>query len=443
MQDVLIVGGGFAGLTAGVALSEAGLRVHLLEQKPYLGGRARSFRDPRTGSVVDNGQHLMMGCYHATLRFLKTIGTLDRIGFQPRLTLRFVNPDGRQTTLECPALPSPWHVLTGVVRSPSFSSREKFAVLRMGRALRKPPVDQAGLAQMTVTEWLSRLGQSEGLQRNFWDLLCIAALNEDPGIASADLFSRVLRLALFSSPEDSRLGIPRVGLSECFTDASVEFIRSKGGKVDCDRNVRSLVIVDRRCRGVRLSDGMEIEASAVVSAVPWIQFAGLLPQDLLRSEPFFGRLSALRPAPIISINLWFDRRICEVDFVGLRGSTMQWLFNKSRILGSRENYVSLVLSGAHRYIAWPKEDLVSTAVRDLRALLPAAREAKLEHSLVIKERFATFSPSCDAEVLRPPSVTPLEGLFLAGDWTATGLPATIEGAVRSGYAVSEAILQGA
>jgi zeta-carotene desaturase len=440
MRDVLIIGGGFAGLAAGVALSEAGHRVHLLEQKPYLGGRARSFREPQTGSVVDNGQHLIMGCYHSTLHFLKTIGTLDRIWFQPRLTIRFVNPDGRQTTLECPNLPSPWHVLVGVIRSRSFSARQKREVLRMGLALRKSGAE-ADPGPMTVSEWLSHLGQSKGLQQNFWDLLCIAALNEDPAIASAALFSHVLRLALFSSPEDSRLGFPQVGLSDCFTEAAAAFIRSKGGKVECDRSVRSLMVADGHCRGVRLTDGAEIEAHATVSAAPWIQFASLLPQDLLRSEPYFGRLLALRPAPILSVNLWFDRPICEIDFAALRGTTIQWLFNKTRILRSAENCVSLVLSGAHKYVAWSKEDLAGTAVRELKALFPAARDAKLEHSLVIKERFATFSPTCDAESLRPTCATPLEGLFLAGDWTATGLPATIEGAVRSGYAAAKEIIR--
>src|SRR5271157_744568 len=178
-HEVLIIGGGFAGLAAGVALAEAGKRVCLLEQKPHLGGRARSFLDPATGSVVDNGQHLIMGCYHATLRFLKTIGTLDRVHFQPRLAMPFLDRDGRLTRLDCPDWPSPWHLLLGVLRSRSFSFHQKLEVLRLGKALRgSGPATAAEGA--TVAAWLSRQGQSEGLQRNFWDLLCIAAMNEDP-----------------------------------------------------------------------------------------------------------------------------------------------------------------------------------------------------------------------------------------------------------------------
>src|ERR1019366_5306885 len=165
--EVIIIGGGFAGLAAGVALSEAGKRVCLLEQKPHLGGRSRSFRDPPPGSIVDNGQHLFMGCYHSTIQFLKTIGTLDRLHFQPRLAGPFLDRDGRLTRLDCPDLPSPWHLLLGVLRSGSFSFRQKLQVLRLGKDLRSAGKTSSPTASENVTAWLSRRGQSEGLQRNF------------------------------------------------------------------------------------------------------------------------------------------------------------------------------------------------------------------------------------------------------------------------------------
>jgi len=437
---VLIIGGGYAGLAAGVALAEVGRGVRLLEQKPHLGGRARSFLDPTTGSVVDNGQHILMGCYHSTIHFLSTIGTLDRIRFQPRLTVHFLDRDGRLTVLQCPGLPSPWHVLLGVLRSGSFSFKEKLEVLRLGRSLQSAKAMDYGIERLNVREWLTRLGQSESLQRNFWDLLCTAALNEDPAIASAALFERVLRLALFTSPEDSRIGTTRVGLSDVYVDAATAYIRARGGRVECSRSVASLLVSERQCRGVRLSSGEEIEAESVLSAVPSFQLAGLLPGELLRSEPFFTPVVSLRPAPIISINLWFDRPITDLDFVGLRGTTIQWLFNTGKILGSGKNYVSLVLSGAHRHIGRGKEELLATALRELGGLFPEMQKAKLHHSLVIKERFATFSPTWEAEQVRPTARTPVRGLYLAGDWTATGLPATIEGAVQSGYTAAGAIL---
>ncbi len=441
MDEVLIIGGGFAGLAAGVALAEAGGRVRVLEQKPFLGGRARSFVDAATGSVVDNGQHLLMGCYHATLGFLKTIGTLDRIRFQPGLSVHFLDRDGRFTKLECPDLASPWHLFAGVLRSNSFSSREKIEVLRLGRKLRDGNAASDGSNRLTVREWLSALGQSERVQRNFWNLLCIAALNEDPRVAAAALFARVLRLALFSSPEDSRLGIARVGLSDCYTQAAAAYIEARGGRVECGMNVARLIVYNGACRGVEVAGDETIEAATTIFAAPWYRLATLLPGDFLRSEPVFGGALGLRPAPIISINLWFDRAVTDLEFVALRGTTIQWLFNKSRILGSADHYVSLVLSGAHDYIALSKEDLLKVALEELRALLPGLHQAKLLHFLVLKERFATFSPSCDAEPLRPGAATPVRGLYLAGDWTATGLPATIEGAVQSGYTAARAIQQ--
>lgn len=440
-NDALIIGGGFAGLAAGVALAEVGKRVCLLEQKPHLGGRARSFRDPTTGSVVDNGQHIFMGCYHSTIQLLKTLGTLDRIHFQPKLSVPFLDRDGRLTRLDCPDWPSPWHLLVGVLRSGSFTFQQKLEVLRLGKDLRGAGQKSAPAAGESVRAWLGRRGQSEGLQRNFWDLLCIAAMNEDPRIASAQLFERVLRLALFSSPADSRLGIARVGLSECYTAAAAAYIEARGGCVQTGRGVKQILISEGACRGVDLGGDETIENLPVISAVPWPQLAAVLPGDLLRTEPFFAAALALRPAAIISINLWFDAPITDLEFVGLRGTTIQWLFDKSRILGAADHCVSLVLSGAHEHVKRSKEELLAMALRELGEMLPAVRKAKLQRSLVIKERFATFSPSPQAEPLRPPARTPVHGLYLAGDWTATSLPATIEGAVQSGYTAARELLQ--
>jgi squalene-associated FAD-dependent desaturase len=439
VNEVLIIGGGFAGLAAAVALTEAGCPVRLLEQKPFLGGRARSFLNPATGSVVDNGQHILMGCYHSTLRFLATIETLDRVHFQKGLTVHFLERNGRLTVLQCPTLPSPWHVLLGVLRSRSFTFRDKLEILRLGGRLQWAKAMNQGSKAVSVREWLTQLGQSQHLQRNFWDLFCLAALNEDPSVASGALFARVLRSALFTSSADSRIGIPRVGLSDVYVDAATAYVRARGGQVECSRSVASLLVGKGECQGVRLFSGEEIEAARVLSAVPWFQLARVLPGELVRREPFFAPFISLRPAPIISIHLWFDRPITELDFVGLRGTTLQWLFNKGNILGSGENYISLVLSGARQHIDRAKEELLAAALLELGDLFPVAQKAQLLHSLVIKERFATFSPSCEAEPLRPHARTPVRGLYLAGDWTATGLPATIESAVQSGYTAAGCI----
>jgi squalene-associated FAD-dependent desaturase len=458
-DESLIIGGGFAGLAAGVALAGAGRRVRLLEQSRHLGGRARSFRDAATGSVLDNGQHILMGCYHRTLNFLETIGTLDRVRFQPQMTVHFLERGERRSVLRCPGLPSPWHLLGGVLVSNAFSWREKRDVLKLGRALQRGRREAQGssgashgsnsIERMTVEDWLQSLGQSERVRRNFWDLLCIAAMNEDPKIASAAIFARVLGLAMFQSPADSRIGVPIAGLSDCYTDAAASYIHARGGQVELGKGVRAVLSSGGTVKGVRLADGEVIEAKEVVSASPWYMLARILPVEIAR-HPFFAGIKALRPAPIISIYLWFDRPVTDLDFVGLRGTTIQWLFNKSSILSGSEcgpsasklSYVSLVISGAHDHISRTQADLASTAINELAELMPEIRAAKLLRSLVIKEPFATFSPVAGVEPLRPPSRTPVRGLYLAGDWTATGLPATIEGAVESGYTAAEAILAG-
>jgi hydroxysqualene dehydroxylase len=448
-DQILIIGGGFAGLAAGVALAQAGRKVLVIEQKPYLGGRARSFHYAPANSMVDNGQHIFMGCYHSTIQFLRTIGSLSRVRFQPRLKVNFVGRDEGRTSLVFPRVPAPLHLLLGTLCSDSFVLREKLQILRLGRLLQSSGAGAgvAGFMGLTVDQWLAALGQSERLRRKFWDLLCIAALNELPHIAAASTFEPVLRLALFRSPEDSRIGLASAGLSECYVGPAAHFIRKNGGEIVLGRSVGELLVSGSgsvlTCDGVRLSDGSTIKAGTVISSVPSFQLLRLIPEELIRSHRFFARITALRPAAIISINFWFDRSITDLEFAGLRDTTIQWLFNRSVLEGTAEGHVSLVISGAHEHIQKQKDELVTLALQELKELFPRAREARLLHHLVLKERFATFSPKVDSANARPPAVTPIRGFYLAGDWTQTGLPATIESAVKSGYtAASEAVVSG-
>jgi squalene-associated FAD-dependent desaturase len=443
-DEILIIGGGFAGLSAGVALAQAGRTVRLLEQRPFLGGRARSFHYAPANSIVDNGQHIFMGCYHSTIRFLTTIGTVSRVRFQPRLKVKFFSRDEGQTSLEFPQIPAPLHLVLGILCSNSFSSREKMQILRLGRSLRSsgPGGGVKNSSSLTVEQWLAALGQSETLRRKFWDLLCIAALNELPQIAAAVVFEPVLRLALLQSAEDSRIGFASKGLSECYTDAAPEFIRNRHGKVDLGRTVHEILVNESgaACDGVRLADGSVIRAEAVICAVPSFELLRLLPEEIIGKYGCFAALNTLRPAPIISINLWFDRSITSLDFAGMRGTTVQWLFNRSVLAGAAEGHLSLVISGAHEHIHKEKHELITLALQELTELFPHTREASLLHSLVIKERFATFSPDVNSSAVRLPAVTPIRGLYLAGDWTQTGLPATIEGAVQSGYSAASEVI---
>ncbi|MGH9374828.1 MAG: hydroxysqualene dehydroxylase, partial [Terriglobia bacterium] len=241
--------------------------------------------------------------------------------------------------------------------------------------------------------------------------------------------------------------------SECYTEAAASFIRARQGKVELERNVTGFTVAAEHSngtapgrtgwavKGARFADGQDIDAKTIVCTVPPFQLVRLLPKEILAGSRFFSSLAAMRPTPIISLNFWFDRDITDLEFAGLRGASIQWLFNRSKILRTDDHHVSVVISGAHEHIQREKEELLRLALGELRQLVPGAREARVLHSLIIKERLATFSPSIEAVGSRPPAVTPVGGLFLAGDWTSTGLPATIEGAVKSGYTAAAEILR--
>jgi squalene-associated FAD-dependent desaturase len=437
-HDAIVVGGGMAGLAAASALAEAGARVLLLESRPYLGGRARSWLDPETGAVVDNGQHLLMRCYGETLRFLARIGADDRVSWQDRLEVPFVERGGRRRDFRLPPLPRPWDLLWGLLRFPGLDLRDRLALLRVGRAARRlsrtPGADLADLDGRTVEEWLDSLGQSSEASLRLWHPLSIATLNEVPDHASAAMFLAVLREGLFSRNGGSRLGLARVGLSDLFAEPASKYLRSRRCEIRLRAQVRRVLIEGGRCAGVMLLGGERQPAGAVIAAVPPDGLLEILP-DGASSEPFFAGTARLEMAPIVSIYLWFGAPVFESPFAGLIGGTWQWIFNRHALMGpgGGPHAITLVCSAARGLVDRSRDALVRSALEDLHAFLPDSRRAPLRQSLVIKERRATVAPSPGGLQLRPSTRTPIDRLHLAGDWTATGLPATIEGAVLSGH----------
>jgi hydroxysqualene dehydroxylase len=433
-QRIVIIGGGFAGLAAGVRLSERGAKVVACERRGHLGGRAYSFLDQQTGDVVDNGQHLFMGCYHHTIAFLEQIGCLDRLMFQDRPRVDFLDRDQGYTSFQCPRLPAPLHAVAGLLKLRGITMGDKLRVARVGRAIQQN--GKAGAAALTVSEWLASLGQSERIRERFWYPLAIATLNEDPQVASARMLEVVLKRVFGAGRRASSIGIARVGLSELYTDGAATYIEARGGKVRTSATVERLVIEGKRVVAVELKDGERIEADAVISAVPHTAFLKMLP-DEWRGE--FAAIAGLRAAPIVSINLWFDRNIFDRQFVGLIGTRSQWLFNKNLIVKPTEasNQIAVIISAAHAFVDWTKEQLVEMALGELRELLPESRDARLLHSRIVKEREATLSHTLESDDLRPGPRTAIENLILAGGWTATGLPDTIESAVLSGHTAAE------
>jgi squalene-associated FAD-dependent desaturase len=461
-HPVIIIGGGFAGLAAAVDLAERGRRVLLLERRPFLGGRAYSFTDQTTGDTIDNGQHLLMGCYHHTLGFLDKIGARGKLKFQASPRVDFLHArEGAVAELSfpamasfrCPLLPAPLHLLAGLMRLETIGWRDRVGALRVGLALRRWRGSRNGtesrLAEITVREWLNELGQSERMQRRFWDVMALAMLNQAPERAAADLFARVLEQAFLRTRRDSQMVISRVGLSDLYTGDARAFIEARGGEVRLNAPVARIEFAGDRASAVVLRGGERLAAEAVISAVPCFALPSLLPDEIASRESF-RRIGGLTASPIVSINLWYDAPITELEFAGLLDSPIEWVFNKNAIAappGSslaepnvsstvgaarRRQHLALVISGADEAAAMPKERLVEIAIGELQRFFPAARAQRPVHWFVVKEREATISHLVGTTQLRPAQRTPFSNFLLAGDWTATGLPATIEGAVWSG-----------
>ncbi len=441
--DIVIIGGGFAGLSAAVALAERGLGVTLLEAKPTLGGRAYSFEDAESGDLVDNGQHVMMGCYHETLDFLDKIGTRDRLIVQRDLEIEVLDGPGRPALLKTAALPGPFHIAAGVMRYKHLSLRERLGVLSAGLRLlhmRRFAPDQ--LRRMTVAEFMTATAQGEQARRTFWHPLAVATLNEQPELASAALLAQVLKRAFFARRADSAFLYPRVGLSDLYCAAAREFIERHGGQVASHRIVDRLEFTDGLISGIRLRDGTGLRASYVIAAVPPPQLCRLLPDTIARDQ-FFARIEGLKSSPIICLHVWLDREVTNSAFVGFVGTVTQWLFNKRRIFrrhGARHpGYLSFVISGASELADLPNDELLKMVMSDLRAMVPAARSARLIKALVLKEKHATFAPDPVSDAALPTVKTVVPNLYLAGDWIQTGLPATIESAVIAGRSAAAAI----
>ena len=442
----IIIGGGLSGLSAAVELSSIGRTVLLLERNSHCGGRTHSFPDAATGSTVDNGQHLMMGCYHATRRFLRMIGT-DHLAFlQPSLRIDFLHPSRKDDHLTCPRLPAPFHLLGGLLRFTPIPFHERLTMFRVAKELiSTSSVKERELEQLSVEEWLVLLRQSDTSRKYLWDVITIGALNNSPKNVSALMLFRVLRAAFLGTNEHASLLIPHAGLSELFVDPAMHYITARGGAVRTAMGVERMVEDGTQIRSVRTSDGKELHAESFISAVPWYSFEKILPghseralsgsDPQITAEEFHG---IFKSSPIISIHLWLDREITDLDFAALLETRVQWLFNKSKLLhepgkGSvHRQYLSLVISDAEAFVRLDKKQLLEIALEDVRRVLPRAGDARVIHSLVIKEKRATFVPAPGLELLRMNARTRFTNLFLAGDWTATGYPATIEGAVMSG-----------
>jgi zeta-carotene desaturase len=425
MPGVIVAGGGLAGMAAAAALAGSGFRVTLLESRGYLGGRASSYPlrgDDPASPVIDNSQHILLGCCHNLRDFFRRLGVADRIRYHREFN--FLEPGGRFSVLRPGPWPAPWELAGSFARLRFLGAASKFAVARALAAASREYARREDLDRITMRDWLAEKRQPEEAVRRFWRPVLVSALNAEPESTAARYGLQVFRLAFLGGAGACDLGVPAAPLSELYSPA---ILRKTG---DLHLRLRTPAARFRfdgpAAAGVE-SDGEWLSADAYVCALPFERLHEVAPELGLD-------LSTFRHSPITAIHLWFDRPVTALPHAALLDRTIQWMFSRD---GGR--YVQLVVSASAALTRMSQADVVALVVRELAEFLPEARRAAIERARVVKELRATFTPAPGLEGTRPASRTRFVNLFLAGDWTASGWPATMEGAVRSGYLAAEAV----
>lgn len=435
MKRVAVIGGGLAGLAAAVRLAEEEFAVTVYERRAVLGGRASSSPAVDAEEAVDNCQHVLMRCCTALWDFYGRIGVQPLIRFSERVTFRDLA--GQTSLLSGAPLPAPLHLLPSFLGFRALGMHDKVAI---GRALAAIMLNRTGkeAEEQPASEWLRRQGQTARALSAFWRPILVSALNEEPERIAARHVFQLMREGFLGDRHAFEIGVPTVPLSQLYSEPVPRYLAKRHSEVRLRTRTERIRLEAGRAVGVTLAEGEAQAADYVVAAVPWHALPGLLPGVLVEREPYFGDARRLEGSPITAVHLWFDRPIAVPEHCVLLDREVQWVFDKSTPGGNA--YLGLVVSASHDWLTRSRADILARAQRDLEAALPAVRGAAVVRSAVIKEPNATFSPGPGTERWRPGPVSPVPGLFIAGDWTRTGWPATMEGAVRSGYACAEAIL---
>ncbi len=448
-SDVVVVGAGLAGLAATVAMSGAGARVTLLERKPYVGGRAYSYRHPALEEEIDS-QHVLLGCCTNLIDLCRRAGADRYIRWYDEIT--FLEPATaeepmRASVLGPEDLPAPAHSTLSFLRAPMLGVRDKVVIARGLLQFIKgyPATDEEPFSR-----WLERTGQTERAIRHFWEPVIVGALNDSFEHCSTRYAGQVFHESFLANPQGGRLGIPMQPLST-FYAAMARLCEAQGATVQLRASVEEV----RRAGtawSLRLADGTVLETERIVFAGPFEQTAKLIGgagggpsghADLQAALEHFVH------APITTIHLWFDRAVTPLHHAALLDTRIQWMFNKTRIRRVRPEdagavqYLELTVSGSFEELKRTREQILASSLAELARFFPQVREATLLKSGVLKEARATFSVLPGLDRYRPAADALGEGLYLAGDWTRTGWPSTMEGAVRSGRIAAEAVVRDA
>jgi zeta-carotene desaturase len=426
VPSVIIVGGGLAGLATAAALGGAGFDVDLYEARGFLGGRATSFPlapSEEDSVVIDNCQHVLLKCCLNLLDFYSRLGVGDRVHFSSEF--HFIEPGGRASILRRGALPAPLHFTGSFLGLKFLSLADKLAIAAGLLAIARERATRKDLDRISMLDWLREKHQTPGAIERFWRQVLVSAINEDLDRMAAAHGFQVFWFAFLAGADSYQMGVPAVPLGELYADAAW----ARFERVAIHLRVPVESVEASGC--VRLAGGAVRKADFTVLCLPPERLGAVAPELNVDT-------SWVEYSPITGIHLWFDRPVTDLPHATLLDRTIQWMYNKSE-----GRYLQLVVSASRSLTSMPKAEVIALAVRELAEFFPGVSNAKLERAHVIKELRATFSARPGVEELRPATVTSAENIFLAGDWTRSGWPATMEGAVRSGYMAAEAVTSAA
>jgi squalene-associated FAD-dependent desaturase len=454
---VVVLGGGIAGIATAISLRDRGYPVTLVEARRFLGGRVFSFTDEETGVSVDNGQHVFLGCCTYFIQLLMRLGVFQQWYLQPRWRLKVLDRAGKAGLLAAARLPAPLHLLGALVTYPHLGWGDKVRVLATLVRVRFTNRHQPRLERISFYQWLKQQGQTEAAIAKLWNLLIVPSLNDDARDVSASMGLMIFQEGLLRGRHSADVGYAADGLSPAIGEPARRRLEAAGVQVRLGSPVQRILVDSGQVTGLALASGETITGQLYVSALPPQGLWQVLPEPV-QGLPFFAGLPRLEMSPIVNVHLWYDRPVMEDHFCAFVDSPLQWVFNKSAIMGltpgfatpspslmergsggEAGQYICVSLSAAWEYIDQPREELARCFIGAMAEAFPRARTATVQRVVVVKQRHATFRCLPGAREWRPGSQTPIANLFLAGEWTDTGWPSTMESAVRSGYNATQAI----